>query len=67
VEIVGHVPQQLVARHRVVEAPQRDVDARLKNLSALIEPVLILVLGVVVGAIALAVLLPIYGLLNVVA
>lgn len=45
---------------------ERDVDARLKNLSALIEPVLILVLGVVVGTIALAVLLPIYGLLNVV-
>jgi type II secretory pathway component PulF len=45
---------------------ERDVDERLKRFTALIEPLLLLVLGLVVGAIALSVLLPIYQLVGAV-
>src|SRR3989338_7009980 len=45
---------------------ERDIDERLKRLTALIEPIMLVILGLVVAAIALAVLLPIYQLVGAV-
>jgi len=41
-----------------------EVSNRLKNLTSVLEPLLLLVMGVVVGAIALSILLPIYQLVG---
>lgn len=41
-----------------------EIDETVKNLSTSIEPVLMVVLGVVVGGILISVLLPIYGLVG---
>jgi type II secretory pathway component PulF len=41
-----------------------EVGTRLKNLTAILEPLLLLVMGLVVGAIALSILLPIYQLVG---
>jgi len=43
-----------------------EVDTSLKDLTNFIEPILLLVMGVVIGAIALAILLPIYRLVGTV-
>ncbi|MBI2426733.1 MAG: type II secretion system F family protein [Candidatus Kerfeldbacteria bacterium] len=43
---------------------EEDVSNTMKGLTTLIEPLLLLVLGVVVGGIAVAVLLPIYSLVQ---
>jgi type IV pilus assembly protein PilC len=43
---------------------EREVDRATANLSALIEPVIMLVLGVGVGLVIVSVLMPIYGLVN---
>jgi type IV pilus assembly protein PilC len=41
-----------------------EVGNRLKNLTAVLEPALLLVIGLIVGAIALSILLPIYQLVG---
>lgn len=41
---------------------EEDLDNNLKNLPSLLEPFLILMLGVVVGGVAIAIMLPIYSL-----
>lgn len=41
-----------------------EVGTRLKNLTAILEPLLLLIMGLVVGAIALSILLPIYQLVG---
>jgi type IV pilus assembly protein PilC len=41
---------------------EEEVDQTMSNLSTIIEPVLLLVLGVAVAAMALAIMLPIYSL-----
>lgn len=46
---------------------RRDVDHALTNLTALIEPVAIVVVGVAVGFLLSAILLPLYGLVQVIA
>ena len=38
------------------------IEASIKNISTLMEPMLLVIIGLVVGAIALAVFLPIYSL-----
>jgi len=43
---------------------EREVDDEVKNISTIIEPVLMVVLGVLAFTIVAAVLLPIYGLAN---
>ena len=43
---------------------ERDVDARLKTLASVIEPVMIVVLGVIVGYIAVSIITPIYSLVG---
>ena len=39
-----------------------EADQILKNISTIIEPVIILILGVVVGGLAVAVIMPMYSL-----
>lgn len=43
---------------------EEEIDAKLKDLTSLIEPILLLIMGLVVGAIALSILLPIYQLVG---
>lgn len=43
---------------------EEEVDAKLKDLASLIEPILLLFMGLVIGAIALSILLPIYQLVG---
>lgn len=43
---------------------EREVDRATSNLSALIEPVIMLILGIGVGLVVISVLMPIYGLVN---
>ena len=49
---------------RVAAFYEREVDARLKSLTSILEPLLIVVLGVIVGTVAAAVILPIYSLIG---
>ncbi|MBL8524772.1 MAG: type II secretion system inner membrane protein GspF [Betaproteobacteria bacterium] len=56
-EASGRLPQTLAA---AATQQQRDVDTRTSALAAIIEPVMIVVMGVVVLTIVLAVLLPIF-------
>ena len=41
---------------------EEDIDQVMKNLPAVIEPVLILLLGLGVGALEIAIILPLYSL-----
>lgn len=50
------------AMMRIADDYERDVDRSLKALSRLMEPVIILVVGVIVGFIVLSMLLPIFQL-----
>lgn len=49
---------------RVAKFFERDVDARLKMLSAVIEPFMIVFLGLVIGFIAISIIGPIYSLVG---
>ena len=42
---------------------ERDVEARLKTLASVLEPVMIVALGLVVGLIAISIITPIYSLM----
>ena len=43
---------------------ETEVDDEVKNLSTTIEPIMMVILGVTVGLIVLAVLLPVYNLIG---
>ncbi len=45
---------------------EEEVDQVMKNLTSVMEPVLMVVIGIAVGALAIAVISPIYGLVNVI-
>ncbi len=47
---------------RIADLLEGDVEARLSTLTSLLEPIMILVLGVIVGFIVLAMLLPIFDI-----
>ncbi len=49
---------------KVADYYEREVDNEIKNISTLIEPVLMIILGIMAFTIVAAVLLPIYGLAN---
>lgn len=42
----------------------KDIDAKLRSLTSIIEPILIVVLGAFVGFIALSIIVPIYSLVG---
>ncbi|TSC72649.1 MAG: type IV pilus assembly protein PilC [Parcubacteria group bacterium Gr01-1014_38] len=46
----------------LAEFTERDVDARTKTLATAVEPLLLIVIGVVVGGVAIAIITPIYQL-----
>ena len=43
-----------------------EVDQTMKNLTSILEPVLMIGIGLAVGALAVSVISPIYGLVNVI-
>jgi type IV pilus assembly protein PilC len=43
---------------------EQDLDLLFKRFSALIEPVLMITMGIIVGAIALSIILPVYEITN---
>ncbi len=47
---------------QLAEHYESDIDATMRNISSIIEPVLLLVIGAVVGVLALALISPIYNL-----
>jgi general secretion pathway protein F len=55
-EVTGNLPEML---ERAADAQQQDLERRALTIAGLLEPVLILVMGVVVLLIVLAVLMPI--------
>ena len=57
----GSIDQML---ERVAIYYENEVDEEVKNLSATIEPLLMVVLGLMVGGVIAAVLLPVYSLVG---
>jgi type IV pilus assembly protein PilC len=57
----GTIDQML---DRVAKYYENEVDTEVKNISTLIEPLLMVVMGVLVGGIIAAILLPIYSLVG---
>lgn len=49
---------------RVADFYEQEVDATIKGLTSMIEPVLIIFMGVIVGFIAISVMMPIFKLVN---
>lgn len=45
---------------------ESEVDQTMKNLTSIMEPVLMVIIGLAVGALAISVISPIYGLVNVI-
>lgn len=45
---------------------ESEVDQTMKNLTSIMEPVLMVIIGIAVGALAISVISPIYGLVNVI-
>jgi type IV pilus assembly protein PilC len=62
-EETGAVDELLI---RVADHYDQEIDTTLNGLTALLEPVLILVLGVIVGAVVIAMFLPIFRMTEVV-
>lgn len=58
-EETGNLEQIL---EQLAEANESEIDDIMKNLSSIIEPLLLLVIGVVVGFLALALIMPIYNI-----
>jgi type IV pilus assembly protein PilC len=49
---------------RIAEYYEREVDTFADNISSVIEPIFTVVLGIVIGAVCVAIFLPLYGLLE---
>jgi type IV pilus assembly protein PilC len=58
----GRLPEVLVT---IADCSEEDLETTVKRTTSLIEPALIVVLGLVVGLIALAMLLPVFGMSQV--
>jgi len=55
----GRLPEVM---DRISQFSQEELDASVKQVTAYIEPVMIILMGVVIGAVALALLLPIFSM-----
>ena len=62
-EKTGELPTML---DHVCELYNQETDAKVKSLTSVIEPILIVLLGIVVGFIAISVIVPIYSLVGAV-
>jgi len=62
-EQTGNLAKML---ERVSNRYDKEVDNIIKNISAMLEPAIIIVLGVVVGTIVMAIMLPFFNMMNVV-
>lgn len=51
---------------RIADFTDEELEARVKSVSAMIEPIMILVMGSVVGGVAIAMLLPIFSMSKVI-
>jgi type IV pilus assembly protein PilC len=60
----GRLPEVLA---RAAEFAEEDLETALKQATSLLEPVLILVFGSVLGAVAIALLLPLFSVAKVAA
>jgi type IV pilus assembly protein PilC len=49
---------------KVADYYEKEVDNEIKNISTIIEPVMMVIMGVIALTIVAAILLPIYGLVN---
>jgi type IV pilus assembly protein PilC len=53
----------LVLRH-VAKFYEQEIDQTTKNLSALIEPVMVIIIGLAVGILAFSIIMPIYNVVG---
>lgn len=60
----GKLPEVL---ERVAQTAEEELDEAIKNATQLIEPLMIMFMGVTIGGIAIALLLPIFSVANVMA
>ena len=58
-EMTGNLPETLLT---LADMYEKEVDDLTRNLSSLIEPILMVVMGILVGLIAVSVITPIYGI-----
>jgi len=58
-EETGNLPEALL---KIAKSYEGQVDRSMKTLTSLLEPLIILVMGIVVGLIVIAILLPIFSL-----
>lgn len=61
-EVTGTVEKILI---KIADFYEREVDFLIRNLSSVLEPVMILFMGVIVGFIALSLVLPMYDMIKV--
>ena len=59
----GRLPEVLESAAQVAE---EDLDVSLKSATSMVEPILIVVMGAVVGGIASAMLMPIFNMSNMI-
>ncbi|MCH8211760.1 MAG: type II secretion system F family protein, partial [Planctomycetes bacterium] len=60
----GRLPEVM---ERIAQFSQEELDAAVRQVTAYIEPVMIILMGVVIGSVALALLLPIFSMGKVMA
>lgn len=60
-ESTGKIDESLL---KVSEYYERDLDVQIKNLTTAIEPIVIVLLGGIIGFLILAIITPIYGLIS---
>jgi type IV pilus assembly protein PilC len=51
-----------LALTRIADIADIEIDTKLKRLTALVEPMLMIAMGIIVGTIALSIMLPIYDI-----
>jgi type IV pilus assembly protein PilC len=63
-ERTGRLPEVLA---RAADFAEQDLETALKQATSLLEPVLVLVFGSILGSVAIALLLPLFSVAKVVA